>query len=114
MTPQVVKGRRGCQMSFSSAFNIGVCFDVSRSDASHFSYQTLENVKNGRLVTGKYQGAVCLLPELPVVVFANFHPLEDKLSADRWDIVTLDETDTTEWPWIPLAEAPWEETGPAF
>lgn len=91
----------------------GVCFDVTRSDASHFSYQTLEAVKNGRLVTGKYQGAVCLLRDLPVIVFANFHPLEEKLSQDRWDIITLDEEDKTDWPWIPLEEAPWEETGPA-
>ncbi len=91
----------------------GVCFDVTRSDASHFSYPTLENVKNGRLVTGKYQGAICLLKQLPVIVFANFHPLEEKLSADRWDIVTLDFEGPNETPWIDLRDCPQEESGPA-
>ena len=71
----------------------GVCFDVTRSDANLFGYNTLEAVKNGRLVSGKYQGQVTLLDDVPVVVFANFEPQAGKLSEGRVDLVSLCDED---------------------
>lgn len=64
----------------------GFVFDVTRQDSSHFSYQTLEQVKNGFVMSGKYAGIKRLFKPVPVVVFANFEPDRTTLSADRWDI----------------------------
>ncbi len=67
----------------------GIAFDVTRNDASHFSYQTLEHAKNGYMVTGKYEGIKRLFKIVPVIVFANFDPIRTSLSEDRWDIINL-------------------------
>ncbi len=83
---------------------VGFVFDVTRSDASHFSYQTLEMVKNGYVMTGKYQGIKRLFKPVPVIVFANFEPDTTKLSADRWCIHHLDHEVQT--PRYPLPKAP--------
>lgn len=65
---------------------IGFVFDVTRDDSSKFSYSTLEMVKNGFVMSGKYAGIKRMFSPVPVIVFANFHPDKSKLSADRWDI----------------------------
>ncbi len=67
----------------------GICFDVTRNDATHFSYQTLEHAKNGYMITGKYEGIKRIFTIVPVIVFANFEPIRESLSDDRWDIHCL-------------------------
>jgi len=69
----------------------GICFDVTRSDATHFCYSTLEHAKNGYMITGKYEGIKRLFKICPVIVFANFEPIRSALSDDRWDIHRLDD-----------------------
>ncbi len=76
----------------------GFVIDVTRSDASHFSYQTLEMLKNGYVMTGKYQGIRRLFKPKPVIVFSNFAPDTSKLSADRWCIHHLTNEETTYHP----------------
>lgn len=70
----------------------GFIFDVTRSDARLFSYQTLEQVKNGFIMSGKYAGIKRLFKPVPVIVFANFEPERSiaTLSEDRWDIHHLE------------------------
>ncbi len=70
---------------------LGICFDVTRGDASHFSYQTLEHSKNAYMITGKYAGIKTLWEICPVIVFANFAPNRSELSEDRWDIHSLED-----------------------
>lgn len=65
----------------------GIIFDVTRKDSQHFSYTTLEQCKNGRVMTGKYHGYIREFKPVPVIVFANFSPETSALSADRWDII---------------------------
>lgn len=67
----------------------GIVFDVTRDDANHFSYNTLEACKNGFVMTGKYSGKRRVFKPVPVLVLANFHPDESKLTSDRWDIINL-------------------------
>ena len=69
----------------------GICFDVSRASQNFFDYSTLESVKNGYLVSGKYYGKVCRIPVVPVVVFANCYPNLGLLSQDRWNILKMGE-----------------------
>lgn len=68
----------------------GVIFDVTRSDSTHFSYATLEAIKNGFVMSGKYHGIKRVFQPVPVIVFANFAPDTSKLSADRWDLYDAD------------------------
>lgn len=69
----------------------GFVFDVTRQDASHFSYNTLESVKNGFVMSGKYAGIKRVFHPVPVIVFANFEPDTSSrtLSEDRWCIHRL-------------------------
>lgn len=66
----------------------GFVFDVTRSDARHFSYQTLEQVKNGFIMSGKYAGIKRIFKPVPVIIFSNFAPdtSTSTLSQDRWNI----------------------------
>ncbi len=74
-----------------SPIPLGIIFDVTRRDSAHFSYQTLEQCKNGRVMTGKYRGYIREFKPVPVVVFANFLPDQTCLSLDRWDILDNEE-----------------------
>ena len=75
---QLVKGRTH-----------GFCFDISRADIEHFDYSTLEAVKNGFIISGKYKGSIRRFPNVPAVVFANNFPANNLLSNDRWKVVVL-------------------------
>lgn len=65
--------------------------DLSRSNEGFISYDCIESLKNGRLISGKYEGGFKYIPTPHVIVFANFEPNEEKLSKDRWDIRYLGE-----------------------
>lgn len=69
----------------------GVCLDVCRSAEHTFDYSVLECLKNGYISTGKYSGRCVRFNSMRTVVFANFYPILNKLSQDRWDILTIGE-----------------------
>lgn len=68
-----------------------VVFDLSRDTEEYCPYRTIEGFKNGRLFSSKYQSSLKTFEPPHVFVFANYKPIEEKLSADRWDILTLDD-----------------------
>lgn len=65
-----------------------VVFDYSRSREESVSYNLIEQLKNGRVFSGKYEShnKRVLSGFCRVVVFANFEPIRSKLSADRWNV----------------------------
>ncbi|AFS65299.1 replication-associated protein [Dragonfly orbiculatusvirus] len=67
----------------------GIVFDVTRSDSSQFSYQTLEACKNGFVMTGKYMGKRRVFKSCPVVIFSNCEPDLVRLSSDRWVVYNV-------------------------
>lgn len=73
-----------------------IIMDVPRTMEDHVSYGTLENLKNGLLFSGKYEGGQCLFECPHVFVFANFPPDETKMSADRWNVRQLENCDLAE------------------
>jgi len=79
-----------------------IIFDVTRSDQSHFSYQTLESCKNGFVMSGKYTGIKRYFPPPKVIVFANFEPDRSRLSEDRWDIHNISNNGWTQVDKTPL------------
>ena len=67
----------------------GFVMDVCRNALKNFDYSVLECLKNGYIITGKYNGHVRRFRKVPVVVFSNEFPNQSMLSIDRWQIVTL-------------------------
>jgi len=72
-----------------------VIFDLSRTQADKIDhvYMAIENFKNGRIFSPKYNSHTKLLNPPHVIVFANFVDDEDtrlkKLSEDRWMVMTM-------------------------
>lgn len=64
-------------------------FDLSRERADYFSYDFIEQVKNGAVFSTKYLSGRKLFPVPHVLVFSNWEPDTSKLSSDRWAIHRL-------------------------
>jgi len=69
----------------------GFVFDVSRAAANSFDYSSVESLKNGILVSGKYRGSCKTFVSTRILVFSNDYPHQGMLSMDRWQIVRLGE-----------------------
>ena len=71
----------------------GFVSDVSSDDIHSVDYSSLESLRNGSIISGKYGGRIVKFSTKPVVIFANGSPDEAKLSMDRWQIVTVGENE---------------------
>lgn len=60
--------------------------NLRRSNESHVNYNAIEALKDGLLATGKYAGGQKIFNSPHVIVFSNFAPDLEKLSADRWNV----------------------------
>jgi hypothetical protein len=59
-------------------------FTYSRSVEEYVSYDSMEKVKDGLYMSGKYESK-CIIRNCPhIIVFSNFPPSYEKLSKDRW------------------------------
>lgn len=67
-----------------------IIFDFSRSQETFVSYQAIEEVKNGIFFNTKYESKMVLFNSPHVLIFSNFPPNKEMLSADRWNITALD------------------------
>lgn len=61
-----------------------VIFNLPRTAEGAMSYSAIEQLKDGLLFSGKYEGGVKLFPPPHVIIFSNFFPDLSKLSLDRW------------------------------
>jgi len=67
-------------------------FDLARTseDGSvNVAYEMMEHLKNGYILSGKYDSKSFSLAPPHVLVFANYPPDRSKLSADRWDVTNI-------------------------
>ena len=64
-----------------------VFFNVVRAQENFVSYVALESLRDGLMFSVKYESSMWCEDGPHVIVFANFPPEEEKLSADRWHIV---------------------------
>jgi len=62
-----------------------VCVDVSRSAAEYLNLQFLEDVKDGRVFSPKYESRTKRFKSPHVLVFMNVPPDFKGLSKDRWE-----------------------------
>lgn len=63
-----------------------VIIDVPRIGGNTVNYHAIEQLKNGMLYSGKYEGGICIFDSPHVLVFANSPPYAYSLSTDRWNI----------------------------
>ena len=64
-----------------------VIFDIPRdTDLPNASFQIIEDLKNGYLISQKYEFRRKILTSPKVVVFSNTYPPKETLSADRWNV----------------------------
>lgn len=66
-----------------------VILDVPRVVADYVSYQALEKLKDGCIYSGKYEGGVCIFPDVHVIAFSNQKPNLEKMSKDRWKLYEI-------------------------
>lgn len=67
-----------------------IFFDAPRSKQGEFiQYDFLEDLKNGYVMSPKYESNIICLQDVHVVVMMNEHPDMTKLSADRYDVRVL-------------------------
>lgn len=63
--------------------------NLARSQEQYVSYQAIEEVKDGLVTSGKYEGGQKMFDSPHVFVFANFKPDFNKMSLDRWKLKAL-------------------------
>lgn len=63
---------------------------VEGKDFLHGMYSLCENLKNGHMMSTKYESVSLLFGVPHVVVFANWEPDYTKWSADRYNVVRID------------------------
>lgn len=66
-----------------------IVLDLPRSMEDRVAWGVIEQLKNGCIYSGKYEGGMCIYPVPHVVCFANFEPDRESMSADRWKVSNL-------------------------
>lgn len=64
-----------------------IFYDVPRSEL--VDETALEQIKNGCFFSAKYKSGMVIMPNVHLIVFANFAPTTSKLSLDRWRIYEI-------------------------
>lgn len=84
-----VNNAKSSDVAYAYANQEYVLFDFTRDYENYINYGNMESFKNGLIFSSKYQSCQRTFDYCKVVVFANFQPNLDKLSADRWDLYEL-------------------------
>lgn len=82
----VVGGGKYADIAHSWRLQSIVVCDFPREMEERVPYGLLEQFKNGRVFSGKYQSKNKLTRPCKILVLANFFPETEKMSKDRWDI----------------------------
>jgi hypothetical protein len=67
-----------------------VILDLPRHNQEFTNYGLLEQLKNGLVMSGKYEGGTFAFPSPHVIVMSNQEPDYEKFSLDRWKVINLD------------------------
>jgi hypothetical protein len=64
--------------------------NVPRCNENYVSYAALEEIKDGLIYSGKYEGGFVNIECPHIIVMCNFVPDRSKLSDDRWNVINVD------------------------
>jgi len=76
-------------IAYAYNFEKIVVFDFVRQKQDYVNYGVIEDFKNGRIFSPKYESHTIRFEPAKVIVFSNWEPDQKMLSHDRWDIVRL-------------------------
>ena len=85
----LVTGGKHADIAYAYGSQELVVFDLCREKADTVPYAVMESFKNGMLFSPKYESMVKHFDPAKVVVFANYPPEREKMSADRWVVMHL-------------------------
>lgn len=66
-----------------------VMFDLCRSNEERINWDAIERIKNGMIMSTKYEVESTIIDSPAVVCFANFEPELKRLSVDRWRVYEI-------------------------
>lgn len=66
-----------------------VTFDLCRSNEERINWDAIERIKNGMIMSTKYEVESTIIDSPAVLCFANFEPDLKKLSTDRWIVYEI-------------------------
>ena len=66
-----------------------ILLDIPRYNKDYINYGMLEQIKNGMIYSGKYEGGVCVFKSPHVIIFSNDRPDTSYMSIDRWNIINI-------------------------
>jgi len=75
-----------CAAKFESDIYI---YDIERSLEDYVSYGAIEKIKNRYYMSAKYESEPVIRNSPHVIIFANFEPDYNKLTADRWHVENI-------------------------
>lgn len=82
----IITGGRYQDVAYLYNYEELVVFDFARDQEERFPYKLIEDFKNGRVLSMKYEPVKKMFPSAKVIVFTNWQPDRTKLSPDRWDV----------------------------
>lgn len=90
-TCQILTPGRRADMSYMLQPNLKVLFlDAPRAkNGDYIQYDFLEDLKNGRVFSPKYESIMKTYEPMHIVVFMNEEPDRTKLSADRFKVINV-------------------------
>lgn len=68
-----------------------VIVDIARNEFNCFNPALLEKLQQRFVYSGKYEGDLLPIPDMHVIVFANYEPDPNWWSKDRYNIIYVDE-----------------------
>lgn len=93
----LVEGGKNADIAHAYDYEPYVIFDYTRCQEERVNYAVIESFKNGRLFAPKYESKLKVFESAKVIAFSNFDPDREKLSADRWQVVSYDGPNKPVW-----------------
>jgi hypothetical protein len=66
-----------------------IIYDIPRTARNYVNYTVMEEIKDEIFTSSKYESTTVQMPSPHIIVFANFEPDVEAMSADRWIITEL-------------------------
>lgn len=87
---QILRAGKVADMAFQYKITTKILIvDIPRSKCEHFQYSFLEMVKDGSLMSSKYESCMKEFPTPHVFVFMNDEPDSTQLSPDRYEYISV-------------------------
>lgn len=79
-------GKKNDILYTAAEFESNVYIYIPSRSIEHFSYDSLEKIKDGYFMCAKYESKPIVRNQPHVFVFANRKPIFDEMSKDKWEI----------------------------